>query len=102
MRENGGRKSLFWFDIVKEPRDYQDRLIACLKTHGALREKTLAELEYIDRRLEETRERLDKEKAELPVNPEGYHQRSGLGYRGRGGGRGGRGGGRGGTNGSPN
>jgi hypothetical protein len=59
-------------------------------------------LEYIDRRLEETRERLDKEKAELTANPEGNNPRNGLGYRGRGGGRGGRGGGRGGNRGSPN
>ncbi len=99
MRENGGRKALFWFDIVKEPRDYQDRLIAYLKSHGALREHTPAELEYIDRRLEETREWLDKEHAERTANPEGYNQRNGLGYRGR---TNGRGGGRGGNRGRPN
>jgi hypothetical protein len=99
MRENGGHKALFWLDIFKEPRDYQDHLIACLKSHGALREHTPAELEYIDRRLEETRERHEKEKAELTANPEGYNQRNGLGCRGR---RIGRGGGRGGNRGSPN
>jgi hypothetical protein len=70
MKENGGRKSLFWFDIVKEPRDYQDQLIAHLKAYGPIQGPTAHE--FIDKRLEETRTRWDTEQAEKAVDPDGY------------------------------
>ncbi len=89
MRSNGGKKNLFWFDIVKEPREYQDKLMTFLKGYGPMKDASTAELAFLDERLEDKRAELAQEEEEKLKDPEGYKQRRGLGFRSRRGGRGG-------------
>ena len=89
LRSNGGRKNLFWFDIVKESREYQDKLMAYLKAHGPLKDISPAEIAYLDERLEDKRAELAREEEEKLKDPEGFRQRRGLGFCNRRGGRGG-------------
>jgi hypothetical protein len=79
LKENGGRKSLQWFDIAKEPRDYQDKLMAYLKAYGPIKDQGPTAPEFVDKRLEETRVALAQQ-AENVQDAEGQGRR-GLGYK---------------------
>jgi len=88
LRTNGNVKNLFWFDIVKEPKEYQDKLIAHLKAHGPLKDKTPTDLAFLDQRLEEKRVEYAREEEERLKDPAAYKQRRGIGYKSRRGGNG--------------
>jgi hypothetical protein len=79
LKENGGRKSLQWFDIAKEPREYQDKLMAYLKAYGPIKDQGPTAPEFVDKRLEETRVALAQQ-AENVQDAEGQGRR-GLGYK---------------------
>ena len=79
LKENGGGKNLQWFDIAKEPRAYQDKLMAYLKAYGPIKDQGPTAPEFVDRRLEETRVALAQQ-AENVQDAEGQGRRR-LGYK---------------------
>ncbi len=88
VRKVIGTRRELWI-IVKEPREYQDKLMAFLKPYGPLKDTSPAKITFLDERLEDKRAELAQEEEEKLKDPEGYKQRRGLGFRSRRGGRGG-------------
>jgi hypothetical protein len=80
-----GRKSLQWFDLAKEPRDYQDKLVAYLKAYGPVKDQGASGADFVDRRMEETREAMAREAQERDQQGPG---RRGIGFKRQRGGRG--------------
>ena len=86
LKENGGRKGLQWFDLAKEPRDYQDKLIAYLKAYGPVKDQGASGADFVDKRMEETREAIARQ-ATRDNDPNGQGRR-GIGFKRTRGGRG--------------
>lgn len=88
LKTNGNKKNLFWFDIVKEPKDYQDKFIAHLKAYGPLKDQSPTKLAFLDQRLEMKCVEYAREEEERLKDSEAYKQWRGIGFKGRRGGRG--------------
>lgn len=82
LKANGRRKNLQWFDIAKEPRDYQDRLLAHLKAHGPIKDQQgVPGAAFVDKRMEEPRAQLAEDAENKTKDGQG---RRGIGFHGRG------------------